>query len=151
MTKYQLGFVAGFHYVYDIPNWRFHISKYNAAMFYIKNTKEYITSFVLLQNSCARCHLESYYLLQKIKGIIKKRNNFPRAHRWRNIITTLAIDFSPHYTSLNLLHHEALGRAPGLHLTPDIAVASSWQLNFSQLASSPVTWDGDVSITWHIN
>lgn len=86
-----------------------------------------------------------------MKGIIKKRNNFPRAHSWRNIITTLAIDFSPHHTSLNLLNHEALGRAPGLHLTPDIAIASLWQLNFSQLASSSVTWDGDVSITWHIN
>lgn len=40
MTNHQLGFVAGFHYVYDIPNWRFYISKYNATMFYIKNTKE---------------------------------------------------------------------------------------------------------------
>lgn len=63
----------------------------------------------------------------------------------------LAIDFSPHHSSLNLLNHEELGRAPGLYLTPDIAVASLWQLNFSQLASSSVTWDGDVSITWHIN
>lgn len=38
-----------------------------------------------------------------------------------------------------------LGRALGLHST---ACAGLWQLNFSKLASSSVTRDGDVSVTW---
>ena len=36
----------------------------------------------------------------------------------------------PDHTSSNLLHHEVLGGAPSIQSTPDIAIASLWQLNW---------------------
>lgn len=53
-----------------------------------------------------------------------KRNNFPGIQNHRNILTMLAVGFSPDHMHSNLLNHDIPEEALGLHLPLYIAIES---------------------------